>query len=122
MQAATVATDAPDIACQDVFVNGSGIRLPFDPVQVVNNLRFERYVNNSPKGNRNLVVNNAVRNMYYSIRPFMPVAVRKPFQRLYFRGWDKVQFPTWPVDRAVLSPLVAQSVEARALCSEFSSG
>ena len=98
---ATVATDAPDIARQDVFVNGSGVRLSFDPVQVVNNLRLERYVNNSPKGNRNLVMNNAVRNMYYSIRPFMPVGVRKRFQRIYFRGWDKVSFPTWPVDRTV---------------------
>jgi hypothetical protein len=98
---ATVATDALDIGCQDVFVNGSGVRLPFDPVQVVNNLRFERYVDNSPKGNRNAMMNNAVRNMYYSMRPFLPVAVRKRFQRFYFRGWNKRPFPTWPVDRTV---------------------
>ncbi len=34
-------------------------------------------------------------------RPLMPVAVRKHLQRLYFRGWEKVPFPKWPVDRTV---------------------
>jgi hypothetical protein len=98
---AALVTDARSIACPHVHTNGSTVQLPFDPVQVVDNLRFERYTANSMRGKKKLTTNNALRNLYYLGRPFMPVTVRKYLQKIYFRGWDKVPFPTWPVDRTV---------------------
>ncbi len=42
-----------------------------------------------------------LRNAYYWVRPFLPVAVRRQFQRLYLRDWAKRPFPKWPVDCSV---------------------
>jgi hypothetical protein len=98
---AALVTDARPVACQDVHTDGSTVQLPFDPVQVVDNLRFERYAANSAHGGKKLETKNALRNLYYLARPFMPVALRKHLQKIYLRDWDKVPFPTWPVDRTV---------------------
>jgi hypothetical protein len=98
---ATLVTDTLHNACEHVRTNGSAVQLPFDPVQVVDNLRFERYAANSTRAQEKLGTNNVVRNMYYFARPFMPIAVRKHLQQMYLRGWDKMPFPTWPVDRTV---------------------
>jgi hypothetical protein len=86
---------------EHVSTNGSSVQLPFDPVQVVNNLRYERYLSNTAQDKRAISANSLVRNLYYLARPLMPVAVRKHLQRRYFRGWDKILFPSWPVDFTV---------------------
>jgi hypothetical protein len=39
--------------------------------------------------------------MYYMVRPILGVAVRKHLQQRYFRGWQKIPFPRWPVDHTV---------------------
>lgn len=70
------------------------IGLRFDPVEVIDGLRLERYVDRS-EGNQGLM-----RRLYYSIRPLLPVAVRKYLQRASLRGWDQIPFPQWPVDRS----------------------
>jgi len=88
-------------AGQHVRIDAQAVHLPFDPVRIVDNLRFERYTANSMRGTKSLPGKNPIRDAYYFVRPFMPVVVRKPFQKLYFRGWDKVPFPTWPVDQTV---------------------
>jgi hypothetical protein len=87
-------------AREHVVTSRSPVYLPFDPVQVVNGLRCERYLN-STSGDRPLPANKVCRSIYYALRPAMPVSVRKHFQRLYFHGRDKTLFPTWPVDRTV---------------------
>jgi len=84
-----------------VMTNGSKVELPFDPAQVVDNLRFERYFTNSTDKKAGLSAKNILRNAYYLARPLMPVAVRKHLQKMYLRGWDKAPFPKWPVDRTV---------------------
>ncbi len=38
---------------------------------------------------------------YYSLRPFMPVGVRKHLQQIRLRGWERIPFPKWPVDTTV---------------------
>lgn len=43
----------------------------------------------------------AARKAYYTMRPLLPVLVRKYFQRIYFRGWYRRPFPNWPVDLSV---------------------
>jgi hypothetical protein len=73
--------------------------LPFDPSEVVADLRLERYIaddENSRKKRGSLA-----RQLYYLLRPLMPVDVRKHLQRLSLRGWDRIRFPHWLVDVTV---------------------
>ena len=93
---------SPDLydALADVAINGAP-RLPFDPTEITDNLRRERYLRNSHGGGGRPPLERAVRHAYYFLRPAMPVAVRKHLQRLRLRGWDKLPFPRWPVDRTV---------------------
>ncbi len=84
-------------AAVHVKVTGSSVAIPFDPVEVVNNLRLEQYtaaLKGSHFPNKKLA-----RRVYYHLRPLMPVAVRKYLQRLALRGWERIPFPRWPVDR-----------------------
>jgi hypothetical protein len=113
---AKFVTDDLYDASEKVRTNASAVELPFDPFQIVDNLRFERYAANSREGHDKLLTKNAVRNLYYLVRPFMPVAIRKQFQRVYFRGWENVPFPSWPVDRTVdniFEQLLACAMRAR---------
>jgi hypothetical protein len=79
---------------------GSSLCVPFDPSQVVDNFRLERY----PVDSRNL---DALRQtfwqkrLYYSFRRFMPATMRRALQRTYFRDWQSLPFPGWPVDVTV---------------------
>ena len=80
--------------------DGSLVRLPFDPMEVVDNLRRERY----PAPSRGLSTIFAARifqSLYYVVRPALSVSTRKYIQRFYFQDWDKISFPRWPVDRTV---------------------
>ena len=93
-----------------VVANCSSIKLPFDPVQVIDNLRCERYLEYS------LPANRLVRNAYYLLRPLMPIPVRRHFQKLYFRGRSDAAFPAWPVDRTVediFEQLLVLAMQAR---------
>jgi peptidoglycan/xylan/chitin deacetylase (PgdA/CDA1 family) len=73
--------------------------LPFDPTQVVDNLRYERYVDQL--GQQRWLENAWIKRIYYLLRPFFPVSLRKHLQKIYLRGWDTIPFPRWPVDRSV---------------------
>jgi len=96
------ATDPLHDAHEYVISDGSMVRLPFDPAQVVDNLRSERYQGTSA-GVKTLPGYSSFRRMYYLIRPMLAVSARKHLQRLYFRDWDKIPFPMAPVDRTVES-------------------
>lgn len=76
--------------------------IPFEPTEIVENLRRERYVADDDS---NAAGNDArigiVRRAYYTARPLLPVVVRKHLQRIALKGWDKKPFPRWPVDRSV---------------------
>src|SRR5262249_52332155 len=82
-----------------VHINPTTIFLPFSVQQVVDNLRYERYVSRS--GWQAWVQNSWVRDLYYQLRPAFPVWFRKYVQRLYFRDWESIRFPAWPADRTV---------------------
>jgi hypothetical protein len=113
---AAAVTDSLYDAGQHVGVNGSSVQLPFDPVQVVNNLYHERYCSEREKDRKGINANGLVRRLYYLFRPMMPVAVRKHLQRLYFRDWDKIPFPNWPVDfsvESILEQLLVLSMQSR---------
>lgn len=88
--------ELPDLSKQ-VLVNDRGVVFPFDPEEIVQNLRQERYVASAKYAQND----GLVRDLYYAMRPWMPLGFRKYLQRLYLRGWDRLPFPQWPVDRTV---------------------
>jgi len=88
-------------AAQHVKMDATLVRLPFDPAQVIDNFRYERYRSGSKHDGRDIKSNGIVRRLYYLVRPLMPVALRKHLQRHYFREWAKISFPSWPVDFSV---------------------
>jgi hypothetical protein len=99
--AAELVTGPLHDAREHVIVDGSSVQLPFDPAQVVDSLRCERYIPESAQGKASLPASSAIRNAYYLVRPLLPVSVRKHVQRLYFRTREAIPFPAWPVDRTV---------------------
>src|SRR5689334_22429271 len=74
------------------------VPVPFDLNDVISNLRFERYMR---EDKHDSTARRLVRRMYYAVRPFLGVAVRKHLQSAYLRGWQDITFPRWPVYRTV---------------------
>jgi len=75
--------------------------LPFDPQEVVDNLRRERYATKQSEKEQGLSFKSVARSTYYLLRPLMPVSFRRHLQKLSLRGWDEIPFPSWPVDTSV---------------------
>jgi hypothetical protein len=84
---------------QEVSIDGDNVSLPFDVREVVDNLRLEQYP--SSARNEQSMMNSLFAAVYYCVRPLLPVAVRKHLQRARLKGWGRISFPHWPVDRAV---------------------
>lgn len=83
--------------------DGERVVLPFDFSEVVRNLREERYrVNGFPLLER-ITSRDAVRHLYYFLRPLLQVGTRKHLQRIRLSGWERIPFPRWPVDTTVES-------------------
>jgi hypothetical protein len=80
-------------------LESDGIDLPFRIDEVIENLRRERYTAHFREEGR--VLNEILRRTYYFIRPLLRVSVRRHLQKIYLRGWDRIPFPTWPVDDTV---------------------
>ena len=88
----------------------------FDPLDLVDHLRFERYTTHLPPFSGDLARNGALRNAYYTLRPLLPMPLRRQLQRTYFRRWSSIPFPIWPVDRTVediLEGLLVAAMKAR---------
>jgi glycosyltransferase involved in cell wall biosynthesis len=83
-------------ALQDADVESRTMQLPFDPAEVIDTLRYERYCQSS-----NSQLDSAIAKLYYLARPLMPVDVRKHLQKVRLNGWRDIPFPKWPVDRTV---------------------
>ncbi len=72
--------------------------LPFDLTRVIDNLRYERYVNQSGQW---WLESQWIKNIYYLLRPLLPLSIRKHVQQIALSGWDTIPFPRWPVERSV---------------------
>lgn len=83
-------------AMEDVRIDGSGLVLPFDPNEIIENLRFERYVT-ATRGRGE----KALYDAYYSVRPLLPVWLRRHMQKMRLSGSRQAPFPRWPVDWTV---------------------
>src|SRR5437660_531416 len=99
---------APDVqaaadfdAAKAMTVCESEIRLPFDISDVIDNLRRENYVKQLNHGKERLAHNTLVRDAYYFVRELLPVWIRRYMQRAYFKDWQNLPFPHWPVDFTV---------------------
>ena len=68
---------------------------------IIDTLRFERYLGPSHQKIGKAATSSIVRKAYYALRPLFPVGFRKYLQRIALKGWDKKNFPAWPVDFTV---------------------
>ena len=84
---------------------GGTVRLPFDPREVVENLRRELYVDGASGSGAFSRSRTTIRSAYYAVRPLLPVAVRRHLQKLALRDWKTLRFPQWPLDASVDSIL-----------------
>lgn len=80
-----------------VKASGGRVHVPFDPSEVVENLRRERYAVDGPPSRRETLWQRP----YYSLRRFVPAPLRRVLQRAYLRDWKRVPFPRWPIDDTV---------------------
>jgi hypothetical protein len=110
----------PD-ASVDARVEHDACFFPFDPDEVIQNLRYERYRKALPSAAWN--GQSFVRATYYGIRPLLPIAVRKHLQRVALKRWRETPFPHWPVDQTVdrlFDKLMAAVLRATAVdCMPF---
>jgi hypothetical protein len=98
-------------AIGETAIQDGTIYLPFDPSQVVDNLRCELYVGDWLNKNST----SAMAKLYYFLRPALPVAVRSHLQRFHLKGREKPIFPRWPVESSVddlLEQLLLLSLKA----------
>ena len=88
-------------AFKDAKFDRSGVHLPFDPDQIIENLRRERYEENSASWREKVIASGWRRSTYYFIRDILPDSIRRQMQRVYFGDWTSRPFPNWPVDSTV---------------------
>jgi hypothetical protein len=108
LRSATSAPTAPSPkldSAPGIRLEEHGEPLPFDPAEVLENLRFERYRGVMGPAQNGNALSSLVRNAYYLVRPLLPVSVRKHLQKLHLRNWEQIPFPSWPVDCSVESLL-----------------
>ncbi|MGD0792500.1 MAG: hypothetical protein ABR920_12090 [Terriglobales bacterium] len=91
--ASHVNSPLPDLSAE-VQVQNSTCLLPFDPAEIIEDLRRERYASGYRPHTR-------AKRAYYLIRSWLPFALRKLLKRIVHRGWKQKRFPSWPVDRTV---------------------
>lgn len=103
------ASDRQNGSMEDVLdlvqMGDNGCHLPFDPDEVIDNLRLERYLSGMVSSGSESATNDIIRSAYYRVRPLLSVSIRKHLQRVALRGWDQRPFPKWPVDQTVDSIL-----------------
>jgi hypothetical protein len=107
----------PDLS-QDFDVQGSTVTLPFDPAQIIDNLRLERYACGGLTKKQTIFASVAIRRLYYALRPLLGVPIRKHLQRFVFRDWESLSFPSWPVDctvESIFESLLALSMRTRGM-------
>lgn len=88
-------------ASKHVRVEGDSIWLPFGFTEVTNNLRLEGYRHAVVPARETFAESEVSRRLYYFIRSCLPVVVRRQLQRIYFSDWNRLPFPSWPVDFTV---------------------
>lgn len=86
----------PDLLPRVSAARKSSLTLPFDPTEVIDNLRLERY-----PCSRMGKSEKALKNIYYQLRPLTNRSLRIGVQKLRAANWGNRRFPQWPVDTTV---------------------
>lgn len=110
--------DHVDDVSKDVRTSGPALQLPFDPGQIIGNLRLERYAHDLLRHNHDIFSSPITRHLYYWVRPLLSVPVRRHIQKLALRKWNRRAFPQWPVDRTVetlMEKLLALAMKAKGI-------
>ncbi len=82
--------------------NGTEVRLPFHPTEIIDNLRLEKYAAAvNEKTTYWTDQESFSRKIYYLLRPLLPIPFRRILQRIALQDWEAIPFPTWPVDTTV---------------------
>lgn len=113
----TLDADLED-AFSDACLDGGAVHLPFDPGDVVENLYRERYEQELRPLWEQIVGRRIPQQVYYFVRNLLPFPLRRMLQRAYFSGWQKMPFPSWPVDftvDALHEELLKLAMKARGL-------
>jgi hypothetical protein len=98
---------------RDVNQNNGRLSFPFNPTEVIENLRLERYANGIEIAKP---FDDFLRRLYYLLRPLTNLEVRKQVQKFRARNWSKQLFPKWPVDTTVeniCEGILSMSIEAK---------
>jgi peptidoglycan/xylan/chitin deacetylase (PgdA/CDA1 family) len=72
---------------------------PFDPDELVTNLRSERYL--SLQRSRGRSPTASARRVYYACRPLLPRSVQIELRRAFSRMQARTAFPRWPAEPAL---------------------
>jgi hypothetical protein len=107
-----------DVLLPQVRSSESSAFLPVDPTEIIDNLRLERYASHLSRRGLSSAT-RILRELYYVVRPWMGLDIRKRIQRAHIYGWEKIAFPSWPVDttverigeRVILSAMRAAKVD-----------
>ncbi|WP_263383702.1 polysaccharide deacetylase family protein [Granulicella arctica] len=91
------ASDNLSDALQGMQFKDGHCLLPFNPSEVAANHRYERYVRDVDQNK----LKSILHFMYYTVRPMLPVAVRRHLQKLWLERRQIEAFPSWPVDCTV---------------------
>ncbi len=98
---------------RDIVIDDGKLGLPFNPTEIIDNLRLERYANT--RGMQGSF-EEFFRKLYYRLRPLTNLTVRKQIQKFHARDWEKRSFPKWPVDTTVehiCETLLLMSMQAK---------
>jgi hypothetical protein len=88
-------------AFDETAIDSHGVRLPFEFSEIVTNLRQEQYQQNGYRFLDRLTAGPTAQSVYYFLRPMLRVSVRKHLQKIRLSGWERIDFPRWPVDVSV---------------------
>jgi peptidoglycan/xylan/chitin deacetylase (PgdA/CDA1 family) len=88
-------------ALKTLSITDSVIHLPFDISEIVENLRKEHYLKQVGSVQNGFTQGPLLRHAYYFVRELLPVWLRRHLQRAYFKNWQSLPFPRWPVDFTV---------------------
>lgn len=100
-------------AIRHVSKDDGRLSFPFNPTEIIENLRLERYANGRQVTS---AFDNLLRKFYYLVRPLTNLEVRKQVQKFRARNWNKQPFPKWPVDTTVeniCEGVLSMSIEAK---------
>ncbi|HEV2732960.1 MAG TPA: hypothetical protein VGV15_23255 [Terriglobales bacterium] len=86
-------------ALPEVTADNGQVKLPFNPTEVVRNFQMEKYSNSARE--RVGELSNWRKSLYYLLRPYMTLPMRRTIQKFYTRKWRSQAFPRWPVDTTV---------------------